>query len=184
MLRRRLKALLPNIDKLRENRSLGMFGEHLFHPALWHLHRRSVAGGVAAGLFCGLIPGPLQVIGSAAAAIYFRVNLPVALVTTFYTNPFTIVPLYIVAYRLGCLVMPGEEVIPAAPAISADVSASLKAITEWAGSLGTPLLVGVPLLAALLAAAGYLLVRLVWNIYLRTVYCRRRAKAGAARRPA
>ena len=50
----------------------------LHHPNLWHLHRRSVAGGVAVGMFCGLIPGPFQMIGAAIMSVLFRVNLPVA----------------------------------------------------------------------------------------------------------
>ena len=34
-------------------------------------------------------------------AVPLRVNLPVALATTFYTNPFTIGPLYLLAYGIG-----------------------------------------------------------------------------------
>ncbi len=184
MLRRRLKRWLPDIDKLRENRSLGLLGESLWHPALWQLHRRSVAGGVAAGLFCGLIPGPLQMLGAALCAIKLRVNLPVAVVTTLYTNPFTIIPLYILAYQIGCLVLPGNQVMPPAPVLSVDLSASMASVTQWAGGLGKPLFVGLPLLAALLAAFGYGLVRLGWNLYLRAAWLRRRAKTAAARRPA
>ena len=173
MMRRRLKRWLPDIDKLRENRLLGVFGELLWHPALWHLNRRSVAGGFAAGLFCGLIPGPLQMLGAAICAIKLRVNLPVALATTLYTNPFTIVPLYILAYQLGCLLLPGNEVMPPAPVLSIDVNASLASIALWAGALGKPLFVGLPLLATLLAACGYGLVRFGWGIHLRLAWRRR-----------
>ncbi len=58
----------------------GLFGEQLHHHNLWHLHRRSVAGGVAVGLFTGLIPGsnPVQFFFAALFAIVFKVNLPVA----------------------------------------------------------------------------------------------------------
>ncbi len=176
MIRRRLNKLLPDVAKLREQKALGIFGEHLFHPALWHLNRRSVAGGFAVGLFCGLIPGPLQMGGAAIGAMWLRTNLPVALATTLYTNPFTIVPLYLIAYQLGMMVLPGSAPAPAAPVFSADVVASLASITTWAGSLGTPLLVGVPLLAALLAFAGYFAVRITWGLYLRLAWWQRRAR--------
>lgn len=177
MIRRRLRKLLPDVDKLRAHKALGVFGEHLFHPALWHLNRRSVAGGFAAGLFCGLIPGPLQMGGAALVALWLRVNLPVALATTLYTNPFTIVPLYLVAYRLGLLVLPGHaSLVPPAPVLSADIAMSLASLTDWAGALGTPLLVGVPLLAALLALSGYLAVRIGWGAYLRLAWRRRHAR--------
>jgi len=32
------------------------FGGFLHHPNLWHLNRHSVAGGIAVGLFAGLVP--------------------------------------------------------------------------------------------------------------------------------
>ncbi len=65
MPRKFFRKVMPNVDKVREVKALSMFGDTLFHPALWHLNRRSAAGGVAVGLFCGLIPGPLQMLGSA-----------------------------------------------------------------------------------------------------------------------
>ena len=177
MIRKRLTKLLPDVDKLRQQKTFGVFGERLFHPALWHLNRRSVAGGLAVGLFCGLIPGPLQMGGAALCALWLRINLPVALATTLYTNPLTIIPLYLVAYRLWVLVLPGSATaIPPAPVLSANIGTSVASITEWAGALGTPLLVGVPLLAALLALAGYLAVRVTWGIYLRREWHRRNAR--------
>ena len=101
MARKLFRKFMPSVDKVREFRALGVFGDALFHPALWHLNRRSAAGGVAVGLFCGLIPGPLQMLGAAIVCLVARVNLPLAIVTTVYTNPFTIVPLYLLAYKIG-----------------------------------------------------------------------------------
>ena len=177
MLHRWLKRFIPDAETLRTHRLFGLLGSRLLHPALWHLNRRSVAGGVAAGLFCGLIPGPLQMFGSALCALALRINLPVALATTFYTNPFTIVPLYLLAYKLGTLVIPGPAgALPPAPVLSGDVAASFASLADWAGALGTPLLVGLPLLAALLAAAGYVLVRVAWGAYLRLAWRQRRAR--------
>lgn len=180
MIRKRLHKLLPDIEKLRAQRTLGALGEHIFHPALWWLNRRTVAGGFAVGLFCGLIPGPLQMGVAALGALWLRTNLPVALVTTLYTNPFTIVPLYLLAYQLGLWVLPGAAAsAPPAPVITADISASLANVSAWAGSLGMPLLAGVPLLAALLATCGYGLARLAWSGLVRAQWwlrLRRRAR--------
>ena len=101
MPRKLFRKYTPSVDRVREVKALGIFGERLFHPALWHLNRRSAARGVAVGMFCGLIPGPLQMLGAALVCLVVRVNLPVAILTTLYTNPFTIVPLYLLAYKLG-----------------------------------------------------------------------------------
>src|SRR3954467_676888 len=108
MPRKLFRRYLPTQRYVREHRYLGRFGGWLHHPNLWHLNRRSVAGGVANGLFCGLIPGPFQMLGAAVVAIAFRVNLPVALFTTLYTNPLTIGPLYVAAYYLGRLAIGGD----------------------------------------------------------------------------
>lgn len=175
---------MPSVDKVRELRILGVFGEALFHPALWHLNRRSAAGGVATGLFCGLIPGPLQMLGAGVAAVLFRVNLPVALVSTLYTNPLTIVPLYLVAYKLGALVMgatQGYEPEPPPDWVFSQPVASAEAFAIWAASLGLPLVLGVFLLAVLLAVIGYFVVRVLWSIGLRRAWAhRKRARAQRA----
>ena len=107
-MRRTLKKYLPDPQTIRDNPWLRPFASSLLHPRLWHLNRHSAAGAVAAGLFCGLIPGPLQMIGAAACALLFRVNLPLAMLVTLYTNPFTIVPLYLLAYQIGRMVI-GES---------------------------------------------------------------------------
>jgi uncharacterized protein (DUF2062 family) len=101
MPRRHFRKFLPSHDSVKKSRYIAPFGSALQHHNLWHLNRWSVAGGVAVGLFCGLVPGPLQMLSAALCAILLRVNLPVALVTTLYSNPFTIVPLYLLAYKLG-----------------------------------------------------------------------------------
>src|SRR4030095_5966547 len=98
MPRKFFRKVMPNVDKVREMKALSMFGDTLFHPALWHLNRRSAAGGVAVGLFWGRFLCPWQMFVSAIVCVFLRVTLPLALVTTFYTNPFTIVPLYLLAY--------------------------------------------------------------------------------------
>lgn len=186
MPRKFFKRYMPSVDKVREVKAFGLFGEALFHPALWHLNRRSAAGGVAVGLFCGLIPGPLQMIGAGIVALFFRVNLPVALLTTLYTNPLTIVPLYFVAYKIGSFVLgatAGSEPEPPPDWVWTQPMASAEAFGQWMIGLGTPLALGVFLLACLLATAGYLIVRLVWNVHLRLAWAaRRKRRAGVGAR--
>ncbi len=185
MPRKFLKRLMPSVEKVREIKALGVFGDGLFHPALWHLNRRSAAGGVAIGLFCGLIPGPLQMLGAGIAALLFRVNLPVALLTTLYTNPITIVPLYLIAYKLGTIALGaagGRTPEPPPGWVWSQVGASIEAYGQWMLGLGAPLALGVLLLAILLAATGYVVVRVLWNVYLRAAWAarakRRRARIG------
>ena len=165
-MRKLFSRFLPSHESVKNQQWLKPFGGWLHHHNLWHLHRRSVAGGVAVGLFCGLIPGPLQMISAALLAILLRVNLPVAAFTTLYTNPFTILPLYALAYELGAWVSGkhnGMAVVPLTlPELNWHNWAS--ALWEWLPTLGKPLLIGLPLLAVILAISGYFVVRLVWRV--------------------
>ncbi|HEX4985676.1 MAG TPA: DUF2062 domain-containing protein [Burkholderiales bacterium] len=182
MPRKLIRKYLPTQDAVRANRYLRWLGTALHHPNLWLLHRRTVAGGVAAGMFCGLIPGPFQMLSAAACAVAFRVNLPVAMIVTLYTNPLTIVPLYYLAYKLGALATGAAgRAPPADPAIFAlPVSQWIPAIIDWMVAMGRPFVVGLVLLAALLAIAGYVLVMVGWRIHVALAWRRRQhVRAGA-----
>jgi uncharacterized protein (DUF2062 family) len=181
MPRKYFRRHLPDPQTLRENRYVQWFGPLLHHPNLWHLNRRSVSGGFAVGLFAGLVPGPLQMITAAVLAVPLRVNLPVALITTLYTNPFTIGPLYLLAYEYGRL-LTGEGM--AAPGAPPDIEWThlwswLQAFGGWMLSLGKPLALGLVALALTLALAGYLLARVAWRVHVLLAW-RTRARTRAA----
>jgi uncharacterized protein (DUF2062 family) len=160
---------MPHPDAVRANRFIAPFARWLRHPNLWHLNRRSVPGAVAIGLFCGLIPGPLQMLTALGLAVPLRKNLPVALLATFYTNPFTIVPLYLLGYQLGAFLLGTDQRAGPAPAWEMnwrDWGGSLDALLHWAASLGKPLAVGLVVLALTLAAVGYFGTRIGWRLYV------------------
>lgn len=128
----------------------------------WHWHRRAVAGSVAVGLFCGLIPGPLQMLSAALLAVWLRLNVPLAMLVTLYTNPLTIVPLYWLAYQFGGWLIGDGHTGRTFPALNWQMGWA--EWWAWLLSLGKPLLLGLPLLAVSLALLGYALVRLMWRL--------------------
>ncbi|WP_300317169.1 DUF2062 domain-containing protein [Accumulibacter sp.] len=173
-MRRRLKKYLPDRETIRRNRWLSPFQSSLLHPRLWHLNRHSAAGAVAAGLFCGLIPGPLQMVGAALAALCFRVNLPLALLVTLYTNPLTIVPLYLLAYQIGRLLTGDGAGFVAPPEFSTTaLVAWSEAMQAWMLAVAKPLGIGLIALGSALAVAGYLATRAAWRLYLISAWRRR-----------
>jgi uncharacterized protein (DUF2062 family) len=169
MLRKYLRRVLPSHETVRNNRHIARFGDRLQHHNLWHLHRRSVAGGMAVGLFAGLIPGsnPVQFTAGAVIAMALKVNLPLAVLVTLYSNPFTIVPLYYLAFRLGQFVLMQNGGQLPEFALGLEGKGFMEWIPtaiQWLGSVGKPLVVGLPLLALSLAAAGYFLTDWAWRL--------------------
>jgi uncharacterized protein len=183
---RKLRKHLPDSESVRNNRWLAPFATTLLHPRLWHLNRHSAAGAVAAGLFCGLIPGPLQMLGGALCAVAFRLNLPLTLLVTLYSNPLTIVPLYLVAFGLGEATLglaglhDGDGFV-APPDYSGDPVAWIGVFLSWMAKMGRPLALGLLLLASLLAFTGYLIVRTAWRIHLVRAW-RQRARTRAMKK--
>ena len=173
-MRRTLKKYLPDHETIRRNPWLRPFASSLLHPRLWHLNRHSAAGAVAAGMFCGLIPGPLQMIGAAVCAMIFRVNLPLAMLVTLYTNPITIVPLYLIAYELGRLLIGENAGFLAPPEFSiASFVGWTEAMQGWMLSVAKPLGIGLLVLAAGLALLGYFATKAAWRIHLISAWRRR-----------
>jgi len=179
VLRGRLRKYLPEPEAILAKPWAAPFRPWLGHPNLWHLNRRSVPSAIGIGLFAGLIPGPFQMLGALALAIPLRANIPLAMVTTVYTNPFTIVPLYLVAYGYGRLLL-GDG---AAPAQAAPLHGhwSVAELWHWAESLGKPLAVGLIALATTLAVVGYVATRLAWRGYVVTAWQRRAERRRKAR---
>ena len=177
MPRKLFRKYLPSAESVRGNRWVAMFGKLLHHPNLWHLNRDSVAGAVAIGLFAGLVPGPLQMLTALLLAIPLRRNLPVALLMTLYTNPFTIVPLYLLAYAYGSLLLGMNQQPPKVQHFEMDwgnLFDSLGRMLDWTLALGKPLFVGLVALGLTLAFVGYWAVQLGWRCYVVLVWRRRK----------
>jgi uncharacterized protein (DUF2062 family) len=162
--RKFFRKYLPTPEAVLARPWAAPFRPWLSHPNLWHLNRHSVSGAVAIGLFCGLIPGPFQMLGALLLAVPLRRNVPVALFMTLYTNPLTIVPLYLLAYAYGRLLLGtgGAD----AHAVPFEWHWSLEAFVQWMLVLGKPLAVGLAALALTLAALGYFAADLAWRGYV------------------
>jgi uncharacterized protein (DUF2062 family) len=177
MFRRKVRKYLPSTNHFDQYAWARPLKRFLGHPNIWALNRKSVAGGVAAGLFCGLIPGPLQILGSLIWVLVAKVNLPVAFTVTLYTNPITIVPLYLIAINYGQFLLGemGEARMQPLPEWNWSTwFDSAHAMLDWMFSMGPSLAVGLPALMLTLSILGYVGVRLVWSVAIRVAVIRRR----------
>jgi uncharacterized protein len=175
-----LKRFLPDQASIQRFPAAQRFAPFLIRPELWAINRKSVAAGLAVGLFAGMIPGPTQILCAMAIAIFLRVNLPVAVLGTLLTNPFTLVPIWIGAYHLGSMILgtngsgAGAQFV-AMPA--SDWSHPLDMVSNWVtwlGQLGEPLLLGMGLLTIIIPTLGYCGVHVIWRAHVAyTVRARR-----------
>ena len=178
MPRRLFRKYLPHPDAVRGHRWVAPFAGWLGHPNLWHLNRRSVSRAFGIGLFAGLVPGPLQMVTALLLAVPLRANVLVALATTLYTNPFTIVPLYLVAFSYGRFLIGqsgGSVHVEPFELDWSNLVQSTRALVDWCLAMGKPLAVGLVALGLTLGIAGALAARFAWRIYVVVKWRRRRA---------
>ena len=171
-----LKRYLPTPEQLRASRALAWLAPAFTDARLWAFKRRSVAVGLAVGVFFGLLIPVAQILFAVAAAVLLRGNVAIAAATTLITNPLTFAPIYYFAYRLGAFILGEPASMPDAAALERAWAAYW---LERVAGVGKPLALGLAVLATLGAFIGYWAVQLGWRV---RVVMRRRRRAAAERR--
>jgi uncharacterized protein (DUF2062 family) len=148
---------MPDHKTMQQHPHLQRFGKRLTDPKLWYLNRRSIAGGAAIGMFVGFMPVLGQMLIAAALAIFFRVNLPLATMTVWISNPLTIAPIYFFSYKLGAWVLD----IPLEPHA---FTMTWQWFTHEFLVIWQPVLVGSLISGVIAALLAILFVRLFWRL--------------------
>lgn len=184
MPRKWLKTYLPQANDLRRRRGLHMLGERLLAPELWHLNRQSVSAAFAVGLFVAWFPVPMQMVIAGGLAMLVRSNFPISVLLVWISNPLTLAPMLLFAYRVGTLML-GET-----PTLRAFELSWSWLFERW-GSIWQPLFLGALACGLVSALLGWLSARLFWRWHVvqrwehrRTVRRLRALQAEAAEREA
>ena len=155
------KRYIPHKKSIEDNKIMRLFAEYLHDPNIWHIHRRSSAGGAAIGIFCAFIPFPIQTLSAAFLAIYFRMNLPISILFSLFTNPITIPFIFFYCYKLGSIILMIEE------QKIEYIGLNNTTLFEWFNTIflniWEPLLVGCFILGLITSGITYFLVRLIWR---------------------
>lgn len=135
-----------------------LWGQTLFHKLLWRTDRRSIAGGLAFGLFIAFTPTiGFQMSMAVIGAILLKVNLPIAIAACWLTNPLTIVPVYTAEWELGKYLIGHIEIFQSFLQFHQTEGKGgqllLNGVYLWTGSL---------IFAAAASVLGVLLVHFVW----------------------
>lgn len=178
--RKFLRRLLPDSRSIREHRLFEWLGPALHHPRVWHISREGIALGAAIGIFFGLLVPVAQSPLAAMTAIVLRANLPMAVIGTLVTNPFTFAPLYYLAYRLGAWLMGAD---PSALINEGSFVSGAQGLSGWLDvwsarllQFGRPLFVGLLLMACVSAVFVYFAIHGLWRLFAVRAW-RRRAHA-------
>ena len=172
----------PTREELAGNKWLAPIAHRFLSPELWRMTRRSVPRAVSLGLFCAFIIPIGQILLAAFFALPARANVPLAVLVTFITNPFTVPFWLVAANRVG-------EVVLKVDAAAGGMANEQVRSGRWAGLLDFVELAGVTafgfiVLAVVSASLGYVLASWIWRYVIGRRVRRRRARRGrAASRP-
>lgn len=172
MPRRLLKKIAPHPHALASRWYLKAFGSHLTDPRLWSLQRRGITGAFGAGLAICFVPLPVHTPLATLVAIVWRLNVPAVIATTWIVNPFTMVPIYYAAYRVGA------AIIGAAPR-AFGFRLSWDWLQHGLGPMWKPFLVGCLVCSIVCGVGGRLLSELVWRWSVVRRYRERRTASTA-----
>jgi hypothetical protein len=169
MPRRFFRKFALNRERLRKLWFIEPFDHLLHNPDLWGIRRRSVVPAFSLGLFIAFMPIPGHPLIAALLAIPLRVNVAIATVTTFISNPLTMGPLYYSAYWLGRALL-GLEPQP----FEFELSVS------WLGDqflqIWQPMVLGCVLLGSCSAFIGYVALDLLWRASIADYLAKRRKR--------
>lgn len=143
---------------------------HLLHDnRLWGIRRRTAVPAFAIGLFIAFLPFPGHIAMAVLMALTLRINIPVAVIASFVSNPLTIYPMFYAAYRLG-------RTILNTPPVPFDFEFSLNWLTHTFVAIWQPLMLGCLLLGTTLATVAYFVVDLLWRNSLHNYKSRKRSE--------
>lgn len=169
----------PTREGMAGNKYLAPIAHRFLSPELWRFTRRSVPRGVALGLFAGFIVPLGQIFLAAFLALPARANVPLAVLVTFITNPFTLPFWLVTANRVGTLTLKIDAATTGA-ATQAVESGWMHNFGWWLKMAGVTAF-GFVVLAVVSAALGYVISGWVWRLMVARKRRRRQRTIAAAR---
>jgi len=161
-----LPTVLERTGLVWRGRSHQRLREKFRDDVYWQSQPEGVARAVAIGLFLVFLPLPVKSLVGVIACVSFRANIPIMLVLVWINNPLTYVPICILSYKLGqLLLLPGMA--PArSPVSTAELfhgnfnSLNMQSFVE----ILQPLMLGATVAGFALGLSAYFLTHLVWRL--------------------
>lgn len=170
MPRKFFKKYMPDPNKIYNMKGLGWLGKWLGNPALWHIHRHSLAKAFFIGMFWMPIPMPWQMIAAALTAIRLRANLPLSVALVWISNPLTMPPIFYFNYQVGAWIL-GEHVQ------QFEWSSDPEKLLQLIEHIGVPLYVGSVVVGLVLGTVSSVAVICFWRWHVARAWRKRHAGA-------
>lgn len=136
---------------------------------LWGIRRRTVVPAFALGVFIAFQPVPGHTLIALAMAILLRVNIPVAVLSCWLSNPITVGGMLYAGYELGRRLLDLEP-----QRMAFDLSwewFTHTLLANW-----QPLVLGCLLLGAICAATAYMALDVLWRYSIANYKSEKRRK--------
>ena len=156
MPRRFFKRFAFKRHELAERWFMAPFRHMLHDHRLWGIRRKTVVPAFSLGLAIAFMPFPGHPLWATFAALGLRINVPIAAITTFISNPLTMGPMYAAAYLFGTWIL-GME------ASAFDFEMSFDWVTHTLVHIWQPMLLGCVLMGTAAAALAYVTLDLLWR---------------------
>ena len=155
-LKNRLQKMIPDKESIRRNKGLRPIRHLLGRANLWSVNRKTVSLAVSIGLFAAFIPVPSQMLLAAIFAVWMKANLPISVATVWVSNPLTMGPMFYFCYKLGAWLLDLQLA-------AGEVEWSIGWLSDNAGKIGYPFLLGCLVCSWVSAISGFVIVRVFWN---------------------
>lgn len=159
-----IKGHVPTREAIERNRLLRPVAGRILRPSLWRFNRRSVPRAAAVGAACTVLFPFAHMPIAALACVPARANVPLA-VTITVPGTFVFGPIWYLALVIGRVVLRVDRQVPGRP-IATNVHAH-QGMLQWLAHGGPAMMVGLLVLAPVLAALAYAVGAALWR--LRTV---------------
>lgn len=147
-----LRKTLKSTSKSKKLQSF--LKKYKIPPEYLSTNRKMVSKAVFIGLFIAFIPMPMQMLAVLALVPFFKFNVPIALAMCWFSNPFTMPPMYYIEYLTGSFFL-GSEVAP--------VEMSIDWFSNNLDDIFIPLYVGTFFYSVTVASLAYWIVNHFWR---------------------
>ena len=160
---------------LKNNRFMRWFSRHFLDKTVWKPTRHTFAGGLAVGLFVMMLVIPGQMPLAMFIAALLRVNIPIAIIACWITNPVTMAPVAWWEIEFGNWFIRLTGLGNPPPLDWEDLKGMFELVKSWSTLWDffaklkpwtASLYIGGTVLGALLAPVGYAISYLLWDVIL------------------